>query len=215
MKWCGCTRSWVAASFYRPSGGNLQTCCIVLYMVTAYRRTVPLSWRLSWWILVYGAAWRRIPASAGGVATPVLVCGQIWGWSWPASNLVVARTLIQVCAHACSRVLLREELWMHRRRRVVSLRRRVPQRWGWLHSAGMAAQCRRMVDKMCSTRYAPRCCRIVRLVAARTLFEGAPMPFPGARRESRTGAGDTTFWNDTSLFAQCLCTARTTPTMTA
>jgi hypothetical protein len=41
------------------------------------------------------------------------------------------------------------------------------------------------------------------------------MPFRGARRGGRTGAGGTVFWNDTGLSAQCVCSARTTPGMAA
>jgi hypothetical protein len=61
-----------AFSFYWPRGGSLQTCCMVLYTVSLHRCAVLVAWQMSWRILISRAAWWWIPASADGVAAPIL-----------------------------------------------------------------------------------------------------------------------------------------------
>jgi hypothetical protein len=122
------------------------------------------------------------------------------GLDW-CLRLVVVHTLTRGCAHAGSRVLLRGGLWMHKCRRGD-----VSSALG-LHSTGNGSTTLGMVDKTCSMCLGP--------VAARTSFEGAPMPFRGARCGRRTGVGDTVFWNDIGLSAQCVCSAHTVLGMAA
>jgi hypothetical protein len=67
---------------------------------------------------------------------------------------------------------------------------------------GMAAQCREWWRRRTPRNPCRSAARRVLSVAARTLFDGAPMPFRGARRGRRTGVSSKVSWNDAGLSAQ-------------
>jgi hypothetical protein len=186
-------RSWAAASSsYSPRGGSLQTCCMTLCTVTCTSAQCP--WRdgcpggfsslgrLDGEFQLPRAAWRLLCLSGDDFK----------GGLDRRSCLVVVHTLIRGCTHACLRVLLREELWMHRRQRgdVLSAQGATasgmaPQCRGWSHSAGDGGE-----DVFCAFRAVapPGLCTVRCPYTLRgcphDLSRGSPSEEDGSRRHT-------------------------------